>query len=492
MSNLDGIVNETPDTSQDLFLDECLEFLITEGFTEKWLNNLSQTNDKDVYVHYMDTIKRVYDYLHLSLLTGEYVEVPFNIFKKSLDNLESILTEKINIIEEYCFRLEEDNQSQSLPSTHDLRLAREPLKRYKEFARNIYHRLRNQDSIYLESTQDGLTVLEELFDNSNISGLFAYLQIFRIGLKLSVLDHHLSFSKKNLNELYWLSERLRNVTFKSHTFTSVYIDKCLFLKKKILDRFASQGKTIFGKFVQEQEDLKTIKYFTEFNELAEIHYGADSSDIRLLQKERMEGILEDGGITKQSPYKDFHAAIKFYKDVEPNLTNLENVRIKFTEKYKSENRKTLFNQRAVKTNYNYVLNNEISLLVNHELTTFKDVHGSIENLIDVQSNTNFKNYFPFEKVCRFINKKIEIIIKSDKQNLEELGILISALKKYLKILNKNFEWCLEKNIFLFQLPFEECRCSKPLIKKDFQILNHTKKTAFLFLASCFTFPISKF
>src|SRR5690606_10266666 len=159
------------------------------------------------------------------------------------------------------------------------------------------------------------------------------------------------------------------------------------------------------------EEIK-IQCFIEFDNIMVAHYEKLNSHVSKRKKWLEEVYVK---IENQSSlsFKDYHVAIKEYKDSTKNISRVENLNSKFKTQYDSQT-KSLdvkpFDKRSLHITYNYMLNNEFSFMISQGVD-FKVIEQKYREIKNLQAETRIKNYFPSIKFASYLNDKIEHYFK---------------------------------------------------------------------------------
>ncbi|WP_407931499.1 hypothetical protein, partial [Ignavibacterium album] len=165
-----------------------------------------------------------------------------------------------------------------------------------------------------------------------------------------------------------------------------------------------------------------------------------------------------------------------------NLEQVKNLIREFENLYKDSLRDANndFDLRAYQTAYNYMLNNQLSLMLNQN-NRYEDILNFINKISQVQNETKIKNFFPYLRFSTYLKRSIEEEYRKDTPNLEILRSLTQKFEETLQKAFENFNWCKERHFLAYQAPYEESLT-----------YFHTKegKEIKLFLASSFVLPIN--
>ena len=172
--------------------------------------------------------------------------------------------------------------------------------------------------------------------------------------------------------------------------------------------------------------------------------------------------------------QDIHLYIKFYKDIDKNIDNLDKINVFLKKKIEDSTDDYKKNIRTII--YNYARNNRFSLFT--ETCDNRDNLQKEYNKIDNKDN---KNYFLQYK---FINKSIELLNAELKEKNENITIdQIEDIEKYLEEIEPeyetyktNIEWILEHIYFIYRVSLEECIIDDIFIYSSFLLPLDNRKS----------------
>ena len=172
--------------------------------------------------------------------------------------------------------------------------------------------------------------------------------------------------------------------------------------------------------------------------------------------------------------QDIHLYIKFYKDIDKNIDNLDKINIFLKKRIEDSTDDYEKNIRTII--YNYARNNRFSLFT--ETCDNRDNLQKEYNKIDNKDN---KNYFLQYK---FINKSIKLLNAELNEKNENITIdQIEKIEKYLKEIESeyetyktNIEWILEHIYFIYRVSLEECIIDDIFIYSSFLLPLDNRKS----------------
>lgn len=473
-------------------INDCTAILdSSEGFPSDWISSYSfnteleiQNSSTGIFSRINSISNLLYDKLNLSILTGEYLEI--EKVKTELDLLSQKISAIPLTIELDQTKIDLQNQIASNLLFHLVNPLKNSIKDYKIFINALNRNLKySEQSVLFESLSNSqifsFNINEHLFDSSKLSKVFAY------NLRIAKIDHNLCVKKEILNELLLLKNEFEKTISNSlKVIDKILIDKCNYLIKKILYRFQEDSKNYLYAFDFEDkeihpEDIK-IEYYDEFDIITQGHYEKTTNHAQTRRKwlEQVYNKIENN---ETLCFKDYHIAIKEYKDETKNLHQLENLNKKFKELYKLkiENKNnTTFNRRSLQVTYNYMLNNEFSFMLNSNEVTYDNILEKYKEICNLQSTSRIKNYFPTIRFASYLTLKIDLLFKEAPVKSNIIRPFIEKLERVLKDAYVNYEWCKDKNFLSFQLPFDECTLKKNIDTVDYNF----------FLSSSFVLPLN--
>lgn len=379
-----------------------------------------------------------------SVLEGEFVrntEIKSNIqeIKNSLFSSEELE----NRLQSF------DNQS-IIHFLSDVRkkiyLIENLLEEYIRFINNFGF-LINQDKDYIFSISQNR---KSIFSNEEEYNLFL------VNLDLCINDVQLNEYSKYASNI----ERL-----KSYIHTDGYLawQKETMLKKANFLLFkwykrAEVNKKDISSVVdgEENEDYekKVVSYGEKWKNIVEYinnHYfeGTERELRKYFQNIKNKNV-------KDYSCQEIHFYIKYYKDVEKNITKLDEI-IKVLESKKENNIYYVILQ--------YAINNRFSLF----LKTCSDKDRIYEEYQKIKGD--YKNYFPQYK---FVDKIISIIV----ENLQKENISLEEIKELENFINEklapeyqkykaNMEWSSQHSNFIYRVDYDECMIDNIFIYSSF-------------------------
>lgn len=426
-----------------------------------------------------------FSYLHLTVLTGEYVcqeNYPLK-FKKLERVIQSIPDSVVVKDDEELMQELSESIIQSV-----IKPINECLEELKYFLRQVDRKLKNIGSQHVL-----FDAIKHEGPGSSSSSPFKlnlepYVTTFLISIELARVDHFLPFQKGILKNLILYKKNLEDTEKIDKPYFIILQYKCNYLIKKISMRFLDDDQNYLYAFDFEdkelsQDEIEKLEFgcFEDFNLKTESHYTNSQEAKKVLEKRIIKIENEKLRPQKKLDFVDYHALIKKYKDENNNPKQVENLLRQFREDYSQIicNDDIAFNKIAYDTVLNYMLNNKLSLMQNNNYP-LPEIMEFLEEIKRVQQETRIKNFFPFLKFSEFIIGLLSKNIDEDVPDIVNLKSLLLLLEQNLKLAYENFEWCQDRNFLAFQAPFDECLLKCGPKEEEINI----------FIASSFILPIN--
>lgn len=466
-------------------IEKCLKVLEDEnGFPDGWISKFDFANNGRLH----DEISKLaakanqvassfYEYLQLSVIEGDYIEIEQSLsFIKSIESRIDLFLDSIDLPDqELQFKISDAFLHKFVTPINN------SLREYKGFIKGIDRKLKYSDDVFMF---DAISINQTYSLSPTIFNLDTnkYHKLFTQNIKIATYDHNLSVKKEQLSDLLIIKKSLENERLNSLE-EKIVIDKCKFLIKKILFKFKEDPKNYLYAFDFNEERLNTedinIDFYTLFDEKTKVHNEIlgnnkqSRDDINTIYAK----ILKE----KELTMFDYHIAMKEYKDGTKSLIQVQNLNKEFSKKYRKllkEKELTSFDQFALNTTWNYMLNNEFSLMLSQSAIDKYEITQKLREIITTQDETRIKNYFPFLRYANYLCNELDVFFKSSTFDKEKTLNTIDTLSNTIQRCYENYNWCKDKNFLAFQLPASEC---KP--KGD-------GNTCSCFLASSFVLPIN--
>ena len=167
------------------------------------------------------------------------------------------------------------------------------------------------------------------------------------------------------------------------------------------------------------------------------------------------------GDFKSYSFSDVYEIIKYHKDISMNLSLLSGVREEIQRKYYETRANpdcSRFDKYAYSINYNYAVNNELSLICASEQMSIDDAIGYYDFVQKVQDETQVRNFFPHFKFLQYLVSELDNILEK-KEALLSIDVC-EKIFKYCEVAithyKKCIKWTQRSYSYAFQLPESEC------------------------------------
>ncbi|MGQ1928058.1 hypothetical protein [Ornithobacterium rhinotracheale] len=287
-------------------------------------------------------------------------------------------------------------------------------------------------------------------------------------LNVSYFDIQLSDTKRYYSDLEKIKRNIEGMfeggrlSFLANEVKKIIL-KINFLLFKWEKRAKKDGKKI-AKYIDGNRDRTTSreritknKEFTELINYIDNHYD-DNKDPFIIKQ--CEDLLDDKNFDLyNTTAKNYHALIKYYKDITEDIDSLENIVSVIDYRRQKSNNDIIW-----ETIYSYAKNNRFSLYVE----SCKDKYKLIEQYNDVKSDD--KNYFSQFKT---LNKAL-LLLEEETNDPSKVKDVQMFIKDYLSSIydayKNNMEWSLEhSHKMLYRLPYEECMVDDIYVHSGFML-----------------------
>lgn len=420
-----------------------------------------------------------FEYLHFSIIGGECFHSDFSeIIKKTITVCGKFQFIQFSEEIENQIQLSLENKIQELEPLSVLK------KSLIEFQSNSNFLLRLVENPSLNTLFDLSDRTQDILDElkNNISFIQNDLKkelLLSVKNNLILLrkDFYLKYEIEDLKVLLIAKNELEiciKYFYSTPTILNILellIEKSIFLIRKFIIRknqetdvhnenYVFLGKESNFDFISHKLKLEVFKDWDRYSKnhfLSEVNH---EKAIRL--KRNAKKIIEVGKI---SGY-DFHCLTKYYKDLDCNyiklsklLEDIDSIPIELVS----------FDRFAINKIKNYISNNIFSEMIKNisldsKIEIIEEmIEIEIEKIEKIQEDSFLNNFFPYYKVCLFLNEYIEnkitqISLKSDNSKLDILQVKRSLylLKKYFEIFKICLKWSKVHLNYSCQLPFREC------------------------------------
>lgn len=450
----------------------------SEGSTSQPVEDSEENKSSLAKEVFLQEIERylieIYKLLNYSLLSGEYI---YNENIKA--DLENIIENKLSSLFSSTDSFEAELQNKILEFITAVKIG---CSNYSVFINNVENEYSYDKVDYLFTFSQ--LIRKEINNtslSSNTNNLFTY---FRYNVQLSLADHFFSSDDTQFMRLFEIENSIDEVELIDfESITKVIKFKIGFLEHKWKARkqeenpssihYSIDGKTnILSEYITENKKIK------EWSEIIDSHYQLYTQNWEHNIEKRIKPFKNKE--LKDLTYLELHQLIKYYKDVNKNISKLDEIS-KFISNKKSNEMKNYYDRYALNIISNYSLNNWFSLFLekNESIANIKDFYLKTKSKLKGEVNNFFLEYKYLHRLIDILNNKIEEI--SNIKFLEQYENLISneckiALEEYAL----NVEWSKKNDNYIFLLPFEECKVNID----EFKI----EKLPFIFMASSFVLP----
>ncbi|MBQ0909793.1 hypothetical protein KBJ98_13850 [Flavobacterium sp. F-328] len=426
-----------------------------------------------------DVLVKYFEYLHLSIIAGEcFLNDFLDTIKKTIavcGRLQYVQF-KEGIDEKLLLSLEG-----KIEEIEPLSILKKCLIEYQSNSKFLLRLVENPSLNTLfdlsDQTQD---ILEELKNSRfiNDSDLKKELLLsIKNNLILLRKDFYLKYDIEDLKSLLISKNELEscNKYFKSTPAISniliLLIEKSTFLIRKFIIRkykeedvhnenYVFLGKESNFDFVSHKLQFDVFKDWDRYSKnhfLSEDNYEKSITLNRNSQK-----ILKIGKVSAL----DFHALTKCYKDLNTDLNKLKEL---LTEIDSIPIDNIVFDSFSLNKIKNYISNNVFSEAIrNISFDLHIDeiemlINGDIKKIQKIQDESFLNNFFPYYKICDFLNNYIEIKIsefslnnKDSEDSIKQVNKSLDLLKKYFDFFKRFLKWSKVHLNYSYQLPFREC------------------------------------
>lgn len=427
-------------TDNKAFIQEAIELFNNLNIQFRNVFSDSENENSENIYSFKIEVEKIMSLLFESVIRGEYFTYKqfksfFNSISKYEDEINfNDIRGKINEVQIKI--LEEVGQ--------DILMINKMLSKYLEFLKEVEYLTTKDDNIFVRSFDEGINKKE--------------YKLFLLNLNLCIYDILLEEDKsfaKNLEEIKKYIEK----------FSVPYLNS---QEKKMLKK---ANFLLFKWYKRAEVDKKNIRPVIDGEEKGDyedvvISYGEKWRDtVKYINSHYFEGTerelrkyfhqIRNKKIEDYS-CQDIHFYIKYYKDVEKNLSKLDEI-INFLETKKEDKIYAIILQ--------YAINNRFSLFLEKN----SDKNKVYEEYQKVKGD--YKNYFPQYK---FLDKIISVV-KADLQkeniSLEEIKDLEYFINKKLdaeyKVYKANMEWSSQHSNFIYRVDYDECMIDDIFIYSSF-------------------------
>lgn len=472
------------------------EFLNHEFENSTWADSLNLDSTPETFLKNLNEKEREilikgFEFLNFSVLEGEYIknQDEFNDIYRGLHNKVANLQNSV-ISNDDDFQL-----SATLNSSQFLYSLKKALEFYKRIADNINKQIDNpQKTIIIdvsdssEGTGKYFRKKDDVLEESLFDLFTTNLELAHSGFFLVNYNSRFSYLLETKASLQLLKARINLRSTYYNQIIDILIEVCVFFQRKLIIRIGQNEKRYKDKYLFNFEEfdfslnqhLLENDYFKMWDEYALNHFYSETNKEReIILKKNAEDLIR----TKKeiTTFLDAHSLIKYYKDLNPNLAELEAILDVFN-KFQPKNS---FDQYALNISINYLRNNILSFKI--DALSLEDLDEFIQDYKILHEKSSINNLFPYYKICRFLKDYIQSQVSFEKlknldnrQNLTLAEKALEKLEKCYKLYKENLQWSENHLYFAFQLPEME---SKIKIQLDNNIFLE------MFIAPGFSLPI---
>lgn len=432
--------------------------------------------------------------LNYSVLEGEYLD---SSFSNRIKELISLVDTFFQFPDLSFLNLEEEGEyTDYLSQIKFLVSFKQCLEEYSKNQKFIDDIIKKLDKILVFNLSDRSSdIIDDLRLEKKEFELIL-CTIFLKNLSLSRKEFTLRNNEENLEILLNLNISFKECQtkfpfydFRIKSILNVLIDKTTFLIRKLIIRKNQEKDSenqyyvaggVEKLFLLDDHPL-ILDCFKKWDEYSQFHYLSDDNEIYKIKLKFFKEF--------ENTYWDIHRLLKIAKDFDKNLSDLENTSLNEIIISTSN-----FDQYSKKISENYIKNCTLSCSVEKEKDNIS-LEFDFENFIileenkiaKIQTESVINNFFPYKKICEFINEYIDFLNRElnknnsiDTQLIEKLNKANSHLENFTKKYKTTLNWCSKHFYYAYQLPFKECIS---LYEKDGIKLN-------IFSPSTFSLPLN--
>lgn len=426
-------------------------------FPDDWIDKLdwSSSNAEESFKlgqkKISDFHRICFIYVSQSLLGGEY------IYSIKSHNRAKQVFERYWTQEHYCSRSSEDDFSFSL---------KEKLYNQYELLDNCIKDLFYDYTSFIISINEKIEPISHKYifkatTNPPISNIGnKYFRLLKdLIFPLCYIEHHLSFSKKNLERITVLLERIK---YEKSRETD---ERCL----KVFQLAIYKGSFILKKLLRKDDSFEILvdlqkteitrngivgftPYIEElFSYFENIH--EDQPSTETVVKRNQQSIYEGRGTFKQIAH-----LMKYYCTEGGSKQQIERLLGDFDQKYTNIYAKSIthnFDKYALCTLRNFMYNCQLSFLLQKDECTIENLCDKIDQIENIQEETRIRNFYPYKKAIGFLIKKTKTKIE-ERDTTFDYNNTIKLLDSYLGKFDKNIDWCKSHCFYPVQLLLNEC------------------------------------
>ncbi|MBC3538742.1 hypothetical protein ACFSC6_20045 [Rufibacter sediminis] len=487
------------------YIDNCIT-LINSSFPQSFFQPNQLSTGQQGELLFLQNLKlkvdtlafSVYEALHFTIITGDYIN--FNVAKTKLLELQQAVGSVGPVVEQGLLTAA-GNLGQTLYNerlSHSFSysfsgIINDSITLFRHLIQQIESELTNPEltSLFRTHQLDGGRESAVAQVTVALIGIEfetkVHYERLKLNLRIAAIDHKLIVAREPLSELLQIKEALGLPQATDPSYLLLLRDKCNFLLYKILKRLEEDDQRYFYTHDLQDKEVKkenlSINFYSSFKQLTDSHY-QENERPNLVQKQRFQNFEPLFRNNALNLFSGFHTLIKYKKDFHPDLNKLDEVTKKFDllveQTIANQTHTHLFDSRASLISQNYAHNNCFSLCL--QTCDIDSIKSRLKAIEELQDTTEVHNYFPFFYYASFLENKIKeaIPLAESKQDLNKIHQTIRLLGETLKKCFISYEWCKDRTLLAFQLPFNEC--IKPIIVQG--------TTINIFLSSSFILPLN--
>ena len=149
--------------------------------------------------------------------------------------------------------------------------------------------------------------------------------------------------------------------------------------------------------------------------------------------------------------------MRYYTKVTKSKTQVKNLLTRFIDFHNRLIQKNWyrFDEYALKTVKNYMYNSQFSMIVDDSTSTYQEVVEKLDEIINIQNETQIRNFHPYQKAVSYLLAHIRNCIKEE----DEISLIKRKETYMLKIIDKleeSYKWCKKNQSYPFQLMRNDC------------------------------------
>ena len=276
---------------------------------------------------------------------------------------------------------------------------------------------------------------------------------------LCYIEHHLSFSRKNLERITVLLERIK---YEKSRETD---ERC----KKVFQLAVYKGSFILKKLLRKDDSFE-ILIDLQKSEITRNSIMGFTPDIEKLflyfqnihedQQYTENVILEDQQSIEKKNEKFMQIAhlMNYYCTKGGSEDRVKNLLNYFEKKYDNIYAKKIkhnFDKYALRTLRNFMYNCQLSFILQKDKCKIEELRNKIEQIENIQEETNIRNFYPYKKAIEFLIKEAKSKIEKRDTSFD-YDNQIKLLDSYFGKFDKNIDWCKSHCFYPVQLLLKEC------------------------------------